>query len=84
MPKPDKTNQPAPKEVKLQVRIDAELAELITEKARRYGGVSAVVRALLRRWAYEDIVTADDVLAELTRAPQKPASKVKRRNSSST
>jgi hypothetical protein len=77
MPDSDK-HQPPPKEVKLQVRIDAELAALIAQKAQRYGGVSAVVRALLRRWAHEDIVTADDVLAELARAPQKPARKRKR------
>jgi Arc/MetJ-type ribon-helix-helix transcriptional regulator len=62
---------PAPKEVKLQIRLDAELADRVAAKARRYGGASAVVRALLRRWVEQDIVTVDDVLAEVNRAQQR-------------
>jgi Arc/MetJ family transcription regulator len=69
------TDEPAPKDVKVQIRIDAELAAQVGAKARRYGGLSAVIRALLRRWAREDIITPDEVLAEVSRAAQRPARK---------
>jgi hypothetical protein len=59
-----------PKEDTLLVRLDAELAEKVREKASRFGGTSAVIRALLRRWVEQDIVSADDVLAEIGRGQQ--------------
>ena len=70
-----------PKEDTLLVRLDPEMAAKVRHKARRYGGASAVIRALLRRWLEQDIVTAADVLAETQRAqerrprhtPRKPA-----------
>jgi len=63
------------KEELLQVRLDADLAEQVRDKAQRYGGASAVIRALLRRWVKQDIVSADEVLAEVNRAQQRPTRK---------
>jgi Arc/MetJ family transcription regulator len=59
-----------PKDELLQVRIDADLLAEVQKKAERFGGASAVVRALLRRWVEEDIVTAEQVLAEVGRKGQ--------------
>jgi len=73
-------NQVGPKDELLQVRLDAELAEQVKEKSRRFGGASAVVRALLRRWVKQDIISADDVLAEIGRAQQPPRRKLRKTN----
>lgn len=52
MAKPDKAEQQnGPHRGKMMhVRIDAELFLAAMKKARRYGGISPVVRALLRRF----------------------------------
>jgi len=63
-------SQDGPKDELLQVRLDSGLAADVRQKSRRYGGASAVVRALLRRWVKEDIISADDVLAEVGRVDQ--------------
>jgi hypothetical protein len=68
------TDKPAvkPKEIKLQVRIGEELYEAAMEKAERLGGVSAVVRALLRQWVEGGPMPSDaDILAERVPAPYK-------------
>jgi len=52
-----------PKEEKLQIRIDVELARRARKKALRYGGLSAVVRALLRAWLERDDLIAWDAIA---------------------
>jgi hypothetical protein len=55
------------KEDTILVRLDTELAEQVRLKASRMGGAPAVIRALLRRWVEEDIVSAEQVLAETGR-----------------
>lgn len=60
-----------PKKDTLLVRLDPELAEKVREKAGRSGGTSAVIRALLRRWLEQDLVTPDDILAETARAQER-------------
>jgi hypothetical protein len=69
---PDDPGAPV-KQAVIQIRLDADLARKVADKARQYGGASAVIRALLRRWVASDaMVSADDILAEVTRAPYQP------------
>jgi hypothetical protein len=66
---------PQPKDVKFQIRLDTELAEQAREKAAKSGGLAPVIRALLRRWLQEDLVSFEDIARELPRAPQKARKK---------
>ena len=63
---------PPSKEAKFQIRLDAELADQAKEKAAEFGGLAPVIRALLRRWVKEELVSVEDILRETPRAPQKP------------
>jgi hypothetical protein len=67
-----KNSVPPSKEVKFQIRLDAELADRAKEKAASVGGLAPVIRALLRRWLKEELVSFEDIARELPRAPQKP------------
>lgn len=71
MPKP--RQMPAPKQAVFQIRLDAALAEKAAVKAQPLGGLSAVIRAMLRRWVETGgVITDDEVLQELIHAPRKP------------
>jgi hypothetical protein len=62
----------ARKDTYIQVRLDPELASEFVVKASEYGGASVVVRALIRRWLEnEKIISAQDALAEISRAPRR-------------
>lgn len=63
---------PAAKEIKFQMRLDAELAGQAREKAAQFGGMAPVIRALLRRWLKEELVSFEDIAREWPKAPQKP------------
>jgi hypothetical protein len=65
------SSAPPPKDVKFQIRLDAELAEQARDKAAQLGGLAPVIRALLRRWVKDDLITFEDIARELPRAPQK-------------
>ncbi len=78
MPETDPESAP-PKEFKLQIRMDDDLARQAMKKALRYGGLSAVVRALIRRWVEDDIISDDDIIRENIRAP-KPQPRPRRRS----
>jgi hypothetical protein len=49
----------------IQLRLDAELAQKVVKKASQYGGMSVVIRALLRRWVEDDILSAEDIVREV-------------------
>jgi hypothetical protein len=67
-----KSSVPPAKEVKFQIRLDAKLADQAKQKAAKVGGLAPVVRALLRRWVKDDLISFEDIAHELPRAPQKP------------
>jgi hypothetical protein len=66
-------NEPTPplkKDVKFQIRLDPQLAEDAAARAASLGGLSAVIRVLLRRWLESgDEIPDDEVLRELVSAP---------------
>jgi hypothetical protein len=71
---PRKTPPGAPpvgKDEEIKVRIDSALASQAKQKATRYGGLSAVVRALLRAWVERDIIGWDDIAVENLRAAKR-------------
>jgi hypothetical protein len=63
---------PAQKEVKLQIRLDAELHRAALKRASEVGSLSAVIRALLRKWLDDGGLTDDDILREMMSAPHQP------------
>jgi hypothetical protein len=66
-----KWTPPPAKQVKFQIRLDADLADKAIDKAAPMGGLSAVVRAMLRRWVESGIeIAQDDVVRELIHAPR--------------
>jgi hypothetical protein len=72
MPKRSKT-VPEHKQAVLQIRLDPVLAKEAAEKAQPLGGLSAVIRAMLRRWVESGgVITDNDVLQELVAAPRRP------------
>lgn len=83
----DEQNSPpkgAPKEDRIEIRVDRELAEKARQKASKRGwSLSGVMRGLLALWAEEDVIDARDVGAASTRAPYKPRKRKKRKDSSS-
>ena len=67
MPQGDQS-KPA-KEEKIEVRVDADLAEKAREKAESRGwSLSSVVRALLALWVDEDVIAPSDVGTAAKRA----------------
>jgi Arc/MetJ family transcription regulator len=76
---PDKPIAP-PKEVKLQVRIDDDLYQAAMQKAEGLGGLSAVVRALIRAWVAHRSPSDADVLAERVPAAYRRARKPRRKS----
>ena len=68
---------PNQKDNELKIRIDAEMARQAKFKAAAYGGLSVVIRALLRAWLDSGRVTltAEDILREHNRAPKSPRKK---------
>lgn len=55
----------------MRTRIDPELHEAAKKKAQDYGwSFGSVVRALLRLWVQEDVISAKDVGNESERAPK--------------
>lgn len=70
---------PDPKDDLIQIRLDADLAKQAKRKARSHGWkLSSVMRALLRLWVAEDVVSPEDVGAEDIPAGRKPKAKAKR------
>lgn len=66
---------PPSKGEEIKVRLDAELASQAKQKAVRYGGLSSVVRALLRAWVERDIIGWDDIALENLRAAKRKKNK---------
>lgn len=60
-----------PKDRQLIIRIESELAEAAHRKALQHGGLSAVVRALLRLWVEKNIVTPEEIARANERAPRR-------------
>ncbi len=75
-----KNSAPPSKEAKFQIRLDAELADQAKKKAAEFGGLAPVIRALLRRWVQEELVSFEDIARELPRAPQKPRNSSRKRD----
>jgi hypothetical protein len=72
MPKAART-VPPPKQAVFQIRLDAALVEKAQDKAQPLGGLSAVIRAMLRRWVESGgVITDDEILQELIAAPRRP------------
>ncbi len=75
------TKKPLPRELPLgkgeeiKVRLDSELAAQAKLKALRFGGLSPVVRALLRAWVERDIIGWDDIAPENLRAVKRKKKK---------
>jgi hypothetical protein len=60
------------KDERLGVRLDPELARLVKDKAKSRGwSLGSVIRALLRLWSEEDVVSAEDVGQESERSPRR-------------
>ncbi len=57
-----------PKQAVIQIRLDDDLARAVAEKAAQYGGMSPVIRALLRRWVKEDLIGPEDIVREFASA----------------
>ena len=62
---------PPGKGEEIKIRIDSALVAQAKQKALRYGGLSAVVRALLRAWVERDIIEWDDIAVENLRAAKR-------------
>jgi len=76
--KPDPEDVSA-KDEELKFRVDPELRRQAEEKANTHGwSLSSVMRALLRLWVQEDVVSAADVGAEKKRTPRKSRKKAKK------
>jgi hypothetical protein len=75
-----KNSAPPSKEIKFQIRLDAELADQAKAKAAEFGGLAPVIRALLRRWVKEELVSFEDIARELPRAPQRPRKSSRKRD----
>ena len=73
--KPPPREAPPGKEEQIKVRLDSDLVARAKQKALRYGGLSAVVRALLRAWVERDIITWDDIAVENLRAAKRKKNK---------
>jgi len=70
-PKPDKPVKH--KAGELKIRTDMETIKAARTKAKKMGwSLSSVVRALLRLWVQEDVISAEDVGEASERAPYKP------------
>ena len=74
MQPPNKSNKPIkPKAGELKIRTDLDTIKQAKAKAKKYGwSLSSVVRALLRLWVSEDVISSDDVGEASERAPYKP------------
>ena len=68
MAQPKADNDAPRKQAVIQVRLDDELAKTVAEKANQYGGMSVVIRALLRRWVKDDIISASEIVREYATA----------------
>lgn len=83
----DEPNSPpagTPKEDRIEIRVERELAEKARAKAAGRGwSLSAVMRGLLTLWADEDVIDASDVGAASAKAPYKRKSKKNKKRSSS-
>lgn len=76
--KPEPARGKPPKEGELKVRADLDTIKQAKEKADRMGwSLSSVVRALLRLWISEDVISSSDVGAEKERAPRRGKKKRK-------
>lgn len=69
--KPPPREAPPGKDEEIKVKLDSDLAARAKQKALRYGGLSAVVRALLRAWIERDIIADDDIAVENLRAAKR-------------
>ncbi len=61
----------APREERINLRVDADLYRAAYEKALQYGGLSAVIRAMLRKFVKGKINFDLDDLADENRRAQK-------------
>ena len=71
MQRPPARGPAKPKDKKLIIRIESDLAETAQRKALQHGGLSAVVRALIRLWVEKDIVSAEEIARANERAKRK-------------
>jgi hypothetical protein len=73
------SKKPKPhKDEMLKARIDPELHEQAQKKAKDMGwSLGSVVRALLRLWVQEDVVSSKDIGEEAGRAPKQSKKKTK-------
>jgi hypothetical protein len=60
---------PQPKEKRINLRIDAELFDAATDQAVPQGGISVVIRALLRKYVSGAVtITDSEALSEIVPA----------------
>ena len=52
---PEPKKKPKHKDERIEFRADPDLKKRASKKARKHGGLGAVLRALLRLWTDEDI-----------------------------
>lgn len=70
------SRQPPKRGKHLTIRIDEDLYEKANERARFFGGLSAVMRAMLRMFASgENNFDPEDLAEENTRAKKEPRKK---------
>ncbi len=84
MQPPSKPEKPVKhKDGELKIRTDLETINAARKKAKKMGwSLSSVVRALLRLWVTEDVISSDDVGEASERAAyktRKPKPKSKRK-----
>ena len=71
--------EPPPKDVRKEFLMDEDLALQAEQKAKQMGwSLGSVVRALLRLWVQEDVISSKDVGSESTPAPKKQRRKKKK------
>ena len=64
--------EPPHKGVRKEFLMDEDLARQAEQKAKQMGwSLGSVVRALLRLWVQEDVISSKDVGSESTPAPKK-------------
>ena len=64
---------PKHKDERIEVRVDPDLKRRALKKAKKYGGLGAVLRALLRLWL-DGSIDPDLIKPEKRRAPKRKKS----------
>lgn len=74
----DNSDSPPPRDKQINIRIDEDLYLRAKDRAKFMGGISAVVRAMLRMFAEgERNFDVDDLSREVSKAPPKSRKKKK-------